>query len=152
MAGQLQFKWSLKDTDNFSSVRPISKTFSVSYTQKVQWEDSLADTEFVTVWDVNNTTSAATDFDFLIAHCSGGDCDLELSTNTDDAATDAAQFYTLRLTTSAPLVLGADDSMADHSTGGAISIASASLDTIDRIRAVNPDSSKTVAISIVIAT
>jgi len=152
MAGQMKFRWTFTDTGTFGSVRPLTKTFTVSYTTKVHYQNSLGDTLPVVAWDPQNVTSAATIFAFLLAHCAGGDCDLELGTNTDDVATDAAQFFTLRLTTSAPLILGADDSMADHTTFGAISVAAASLDTIDRIRVVNPSSSTTVSISIVLAT
>ncbi len=148
MAGQLKMTTTIEDTDPFSSIEPLKKTFTVAYTNKVEQVHALSDTLPVTAWDPQSTTSPATIFAALMM-LSDGTCYAELGINTDDAGTDAAQFNSFTLSPGLPFMLGADDAYGDHTTGAALA---GTLDTIDKIRLVNPTASSTVNVKIILVT
>lgn len=87
------------------------------------------------LWDpTRDATEVSSDFDFLYA-LSDGDLDMELETDT--GAEVGREQGSVRLVKGLPLMLGADDSYANHSVGDAFG---GTLDVIDRLRADEPSS------------
>ena len=97
---------------------------------------SIASAATRNLWDPDQVdTEAVSDFDLMIA-VSNGNLDMEL--DIDQNGTVGREEDSIRIVKDLPLLLGSDVAYANHSAGDAFG---GTLDTIDRIRAKEPDSS-----------
>lgn len=134
--------------DLYSGKLPVRTSKSVSYTSKHEVEKTITDTSPVTLWDPINDAVGATVFSALYfsTNATAG-VDIEFGCGATDTA---VNFWTHRVVADLPFLLGDDGAFRNQTaTTGALTAATDFVN-INRIRAVNPTTSTTVTVRLIL--
>lgn len=132
----------------FSNKDTGSTSYTDTYTESYPIERSLADTSAVTLWDPIADAVPCTDFTTLIIQTNAtAGVDIEFGCGASAAS---VNFWTHRVLSDLPFFLNSSGSFRNQTTTDGALTAATDYVQINKIRAVNPTTSTTVTVRLIL--